>query len=107
MPIHPLATLESQAMLPRNHRAAKWQDVPDAQWYDWKWQLKNRINTVEELEEVLTLTESERAGASANIFRLDITPYFASLMHREPTWSLPGPAAGHSGRTTSWKTSPR
>ncbi|WP_407539136.1 lysine 2,3-aminomutase [Deinococcus radiomollis] len=84
MPIHPQATLRAQQMLPRNHRATKWADVPDAQWYDWKWQLKNRINTVEELEEVLVLTESERAGASAKgIFRLDITPYFASLMDRE------------------------
>ena len=84
MPIHPQATLRAQQMLPRNHRAAKWQDVPDAQWYDWKWQLKNRINSVEELEEVLTLTESERIGASAKgIFRLDITPYFASLMDRD------------------------
>ena len=81
MPIHPQATLRAQQMLPRNHRAVKWQGVPDAQWYDWKWQLKNRINSVEELEEVLTLTESERIGASAKgIFRLDITPYFASLM---------------------------
>ncbi|WP_407570867.1 lysine 2,3-aminomutase [Deinococcus altitudinis] len=84
MPIHPQATLRAQQMLPRNHRAPKWADVPDAQWYDWKWQLKNRINSVEELEEVLTLTESERAGASAKgIFRLDITPYFASLMDAE------------------------
>ena len=85
--LHPQATTDSQVMLPRGHRAAKWQGVPDAQWFDWKWQLKNRINTVPELEEVLTLTESERAGASAEgIFRLDITPYFASLMHpTDPT----------------------
>ncbi|WP_424952075.1 lysine 2,3-aminomutase [Deinococcus sp.] len=84
MPIHPQATLRAQQMLPRNHRAPKWAEVPDAQWYDWKWQLKNRVNSVEELEEVLTLTESERVGASAKgIFRLDITPYFASLM--DPT----------------------
>lgn len=71
-------------MLPRNHRADKWKDVPDEQWYDWKWQLKNRINSVEELEEVLRLTDSECKGASAEgIFRLDITPYFASLMDPE------------------------
>ena len=76
MPIHPQATLRSQMMLPRNHRADKWADVPDEQWYDWKWQLKNRINSVAELEEVLTLTDSERKGASAEgIFRLDISPY--------------------------------
>ncbi|AWN23270.1 lysine 2,3-aminomutase [Deinococcus irradiatisoli] len=85
--LHPQATAASQTMLPRGHRADKWKDVPDAQWYDWKWQLKNRINTLPELEELLVLTESERAGASAaGIFRLDITPYFASLMHpTDPT----------------------
>lgn len=80
-PTHPQATIRSQQMLPRNHRAPKWADVPDEQWFDWKWQMKNRINSVQELEEVIHLTESERQGASAEgIFRLDITPYFASLM---------------------------
>ncbi|WP_240738559.1 lysine 2,3-aminomutase [Deinococcus fonticola] len=83
-PTHPQATVRSQHMLSRNHRAAKWADVPDEQWYDWKWQLKNRINSVTELEEVIRLTDSERKGASAEgIFRLDITPYFASLMDAE------------------------
>ncbi|MBB6098455.1 lysine 2,3-aminomutase [Deinobacterium chartae] len=81
---HPQATVRSQLMLPRNHRAPLWKDVPDELWYDWKWQLKNRINSVEELEQVIRLTESERRGASAEgIFRLDITPYFASLMDPE------------------------
>ncbi|CAM3243888.1 KamA family radical SAM protein [Deinococcus saxicola] len=80
-PLHPQATVRSQQMLPRGHRAPKWADVPDEKWFDWKWQLKNRINSVSELEEVIRLTESEHAGASAEgIFRLDITPYFASLM---------------------------
>ena len=103
MPIHPQATLRAQQMLPRNHRAAKWQGVPDAQWYDWKRQLKNRINSVEELEEVLTLTESERIGASAKgIFRLDITPYFASLYGpRRP--HLSGAAASHPDASRTGK----
>lgn len=84
MPLHPQATVRAQQMLPRNHRAAPWKDVPDEHWYDWKWQLKNRINTLEELEALLDLTDSERRGISAEgIFRLDITPYFASLMDKE------------------------
>ena len=87
MPIHPHSNADAQRMLPRNHRAPRWRDVPDEQWYDWKWQLKNRVNTLEELEGLLELTESERAGVSAkDIFRLDITPYFASLMDgQDPT----------------------
>ncbi|WP_027482175.1 KamA family radical SAM protein [Deinococcus pimensis] len=81
MTLHPQATTRSQLMLPRNHRAAPWKDVPDELWYDWKWQLKNRVNNLEELESFLELTESERKGISAkDIFRLDITPYFASLI---------------------------
>ncbi|PYE52936.1 KamA family radical SAM protein [Deinococcus yavapaiensis] len=84
MPLHPQATASAHHMLPRNHRAAPWKDVPDELWYDWKWQLKNRINSLEELEQILELTESERIGISAkDIFRLDITPYFASLMDKQ------------------------
>ncbi len=85
--IHPRATEESQRMLPRNLRAAPFREVPDSDWYDWKWQMRHRLNRLEELEQVLELTEAERAGISAQgLFRLDITPYFASLMHpTDPT----------------------
>jgi lysine 2,3-aminomutase len=62
-------------------RAPYWQDVPDAKWMDWRWQMSNRLNTVTELEKVINLTESERKALSAKgLFRVDITPYFASLM---------------------------
>ena len=62
-------------------RAPFWQDVPDEKWMDWRWQMSNRLNTVSELEKVINLTESERKALSAKgLFRVDITPYFASLM---------------------------
>jgi len=62
-------------------RAPAFADVPDEQWNNWRWQLSNRINTVEEFEKVLPLTESERRALSAaNLFRVDITPYFISLI---------------------------
>ena len=32
-----------------SHRAAIWADVPDDKWNDWRWQLSNRVNTVEEI----------------------------------------------------------
>lgn len=51
------------------------------QWSDWRWQLSHRLNTVEELGKVIHLTESERRALSqTGLFRVDITPYFASLM---------------------------
>ena len=64
-----------------SRRAPVYADVPDEQWSNWRWQLSNRINTVEEFEKVLPLTESERKALSAaNLFRVDITPYFISLI---------------------------
>ncbi|MCA9923942.1 MAG: lysine 2,3-aminomutase [Anaerolineales bacterium] len=62
-------------------RAPYWQDVPDEKWMSWRWQMANRLNTVEELGKVVNLTESEKKALSTQgLFRVDITPYFASLI---------------------------
>ena len=62
-------------------RAPIYADVPDDKWNSWRWQLSNRINTVEEFEKVIRLTDSERQALSTpNLFRVDITPYFISLI---------------------------
>jgi lysine 2,3-aminomutase len=64
-----------------SRRAAIWEDVPDEKWNDWRWQLSNRVNDLPEIEQVLNLTDDERAGLSApDKFRVDITPYFISLI---------------------------
>lgn len=56
-------------------------DIPDEKWNNWRWQLSNRINTAEEFNRVIPLNESERKALSApGLFRVDITPYFASLI---------------------------
>jgi len=53
-----------------------------AQWYDWKWQFKNRITSVEELEKYIKLSEQEKLDITncLKLFRMAITPYYASLM---------------------------
>lgn len=62
-------------------RAAIYRDVPDDQWYNWRWQLSHRLNTADEIGQVIPLTESERKALNApNLFRVDITPYFISLI---------------------------
>ncbi len=62
-------------------RAAAYADIPDEKWNNWRWQLSNRINTVDEFAKVLNLTDSEREALSApGLFRVDITPYFVSLI---------------------------
>src|SRR5450755_3109637 len=60
-----------------------WSDVYDADWNDWKWQLKHRITTVEQLQKFLpTLTPEELAGAQLanHKLALGITPYFFNLI---------------------------
>ena len=58
-----------------------WEGVPLDQWNDWRWQLSHRLNTVEDFARVIHLIPEEIAGLSApGHFRVDITPYCASLM---------------------------
>jgi lysine 2,3-aminomutase len=67
--------------LPRTDRPALWADVPDEKWDDWRWQLAHRLNSLEELSQLINLTDEEIEGITAdNKFRVDITPYFASLI---------------------------
>ncbi|TFH37762.1 MAG: lysine 2,3-aminomutase [Anaerolineales bacterium] len=62
-------------------RAAQFADVPDEQWLNWRWQLSHRLNTVEELEGILPLNKGEREALAADhLFRVEITPYFISLI---------------------------
>jgi lysine 2,3-aminomutase len=66
---------------PVHTRAPYWQNVPDEQWQDWRWQMSHRLNTVDELSRVINLTDSEKEALAADgLFRVDITPYFASLI---------------------------
>jgi len=62
-------------------RAKFYQDIPEEKWNDWHWQLSHRLNTVEDLEKLFPLSESEKkALQSDHLFRVDITPYYASLI---------------------------
>jgi lysine 2,3-aminomutase len=65
----------------RTARPPLWANVPDAQWDNWHWQLAHRLNSLEELSQIINLTLEEIAGLTADDkFRVDITPYFASLI---------------------------
>jgi lysine-2,3-aminomutase len=57
-------------------------NVADEEWNDWKWQVKNRIETVEELKKYVQLTKEEEEGVreSLKTLRMAITPYYLSLI---------------------------
>ena len=63
-----------------SRRAPLWADVPAAQWDDWRWQLSHRLNSLAELSQIIHLTPEEIEGCRSHHFRVDITPYFASLI---------------------------
>ncbi len=67
-----------------SRRAPLYADVPAEKWNDWRWQLSHRLNSIQDFEKVLKLTDSERrALGTSGLFRVDITPYFASLIDPE------------------------
>jgi len=60
-----------------------WNDVSDTDWNDWRWQLKNRITSLEKLQRFLpTLTPEEFEGTvlANHKLALAITPYFFNLI---------------------------
>ena len=65
-----------------NRRKELFPNVTDEQWNDWKWQVKNRIETFEELSKYFTFEPEEAEGIKKALakFRMAITPYYLSLI---------------------------
>lgn len=65
-------------------RSEGWGSVSASDWSDWSWQLRNRIQSLEQLEGRLSLTGEERAGTilAGKKLALGITPHFFSLIDR-------------------------
>ena len=63
-------------------RARFFPAATDAEWNNWRWQLRNRIRTVDELERIIKPSEDERDGIARHSGSLPvaITPYYASLL---------------------------
>jgi len=59
-----------------------WRSVTGREWNDWRWQLRHRITSYDQLKEILALTPEEIEGIkhSKGRLALAVTPYFASLM---------------------------
>jgi lysine 2,3-aminomutase len=57
-------------------------DATMAEWNDWRWQLRNRVRSLDGLERILALSEDERAAVRNHKGSLPvgITPYYTSLL---------------------------
>ena len=65
-----------------NRRKEMFPNVTDEQWNDWKWQVKNRIETYEQLSQYFNFAPEEAEGIKKALakFRMAITPYYLSLI---------------------------
>ncbi len=65
-----------------NRRKELFPQVTDEQWNDWHWQVKNRIETLDQLKQYISLTEEEEEGVRVALktLRMAITPYYLSLI---------------------------
>ena len=63
-------------------RNGLFRDVPEELWNDWHWQVKNRVETLEDLKKYIALTAEEEEGVRRTLgrLRMAITPYYLSLM---------------------------
>jgi len=60
-------------------------DVLDADWQDWRWQVRNRIKNVDDLDKYIKLNDQERTDISNVLskFRMAITPYYLTLINTD------------------------
>jgi lysine 2,3-aminomutase len=69
----------------KNNRKLMFPEVSNENWNDWKWQISNRIETLEELKKRINLTNEEEEGIKQSLktLRMAITPYYLSLIDLE------------------------
>jgi len=62
-----------------------WENVPDAQWDDWRWQTQNSIRSVRQLRTLLRFSPAalEAIGRLEGDYKLAIPPYYFSLIDTE------------------------
>jgi lysine 2,3-aminomutase len=68
-----------------SHSPGYWPETAQELWNDWKWQLKNRVTSLAQLEKHLELSNEERSGVllSGDKLALAVTPHFFNLLPRD------------------------
>ena len=89
----------------RMRRNPAWQDVPDHQWDDWRWQTQNSVRSIRQLRNLISFSpdELEALGKLESDYKLAIPPYYFSLIDpsnpADPIrlQSVPSPLEAESG----------
>jgi lysine 2,3-aminomutase len=79
----------AQALWLRQRIAALFgQEYDETLWADWRWQMRHRLQRLEQFEQLLELSPKERTGMAraGQRFAVAVTPHFAALMDpRDPS----------------------
>ena len=69
----------------KDNRKIMFPNVTDELWNDWKWQVSNRIETLDDLKKCVNLTSEEEEGIKQSLknLRMAITPYYLSKIDLE------------------------
>jgi hypothetical protein len=69
----------------RSHAPGYWPESDMEHWADHKWQLRNRIDSLADLEARINLTDEERAGVllAGTKLAMAITPHFFNLIDKD------------------------
>ena len=59
-----------------------WREVPADQWFDWQWQYRHIVSTIEDLLKVLPMTPAEIEGIKGTMtdYKFASTPYYLTLI---------------------------
>lgn len=59
-----------------------WPEATQEEWDSWKWQMRHRVTSLEELEKYIDLTSQEKAGVllTGKKLAMGITPHFFNLI---------------------------
>lgn len=68
-----------------SHAPGYWSEEATENWHDHRWQLRNRVDSLADLESRLNLTDVERAGVllAGTKLAMAITPHFFNLIDRD------------------------
>lgn len=76
----------AQEIAERQEKIKRYFGATQAEWEDWRWQLRHRVSSVDVLRELIPLTteEEEAIRAVEKVYRWAVSPYYLSLMGDEP-----------------------
>ena len=84
-PLSPSAKRAKSNPKTRDFRRRFFPTASDADWNDWRWQSRNRIRKLEQIDRILVLSDDEREALvkGESMLPVGITPYYMSLLDRE------------------------